>query len=60
MNVIFEVKDVERVVNMIEAKRILNNVYEEAEQIYVNGEKIEIDRTERINILTQLHRQIYV
>ena len=60
MNVVFEVRDIEYVVGITDAKRILNNVYEKCDQVYVNGKKILVDRAERIKILTQLHGQLYV
>ena len=60
MNIIFTIKDKEYVVGIMEAKRILNNVYDQVTSICIDGEDIEIDRAERMNIIKQLHGELYV
>ena len=60
MNVIFEVNYQEYVVNLREAKRILNEIYKCTNSITINGEEIAIDRAERMLLIKQLHGEIYV
>ena len=60
MNVIFNLKGIEYVVTLREAKRILNNVYDKCDQVYINGKKIEVDHRDRHEIMQQLHGEIYV
>ena len=60
MNVIFEVNYKEYVVNLREAKRILNEIYKCTNSITINGEEVSVDRAERMLIMKQLHGEIYV
>ena len=60
MNVEIKVCDKTYIVGLRDAKRILNNVYEGCDQVYVNGNKILVDQDERLEIMKQLHGVIYV
>ena len=60
MNVSLTLQDKDFIVGLMDAKRILNNVYEGCEQVYINGEKILIDESDRNDIMKQLHGEIYV
>ncbi len=60
MNVIFNIKDKEYVVTLIDAKKILKSVYVCAKAICVNGVDIGIDRATRMDIMKQLHGELYV
>ena len=60
MNVIITIHGKDDVIGIMDAKRVLNNLYEGAEQVYINGRKIEIDAEERRAIMRQLHGELYV
>ena len=60
MNVVFTIKGKDYAVGLREAKRILNNVYDQVTSICINKENIEIDRDERMSIIKQLHGELYV
>ena len=60
MNVALTVHGKDYIVELRDAKRILNNVYEGCDQVYVNGNKILVDIHERQEIMKQLHGEIYV
>ena len=60
MNVVFTVRGKEVVSSLREAKRILNNLYEHCDQVYINGERTDIDQYDREDIIKQLHGEIYV
>ena len=60
MNVIFTIKDKEYVVGIMDAKRILNNIYECCTSVNINGDDVEVDRAARMEIMKQLHGELYV
>lgn len=60
MNVITMINDKQYVLPLMEAKRVLNNVYDGCKSLTINGETINIDRAERMRIMQQLHGEIYV
>ena len=60
MNVVFEIRGTEYVTDIRSAKRILNNMYQKSDQVYINGQKIGVDEYDRQYIINQIHGELYV
>ena len=60
MNVIFEVNYKQYVVDLREAKKVLNQIYKCTNSITINGAEVSVDRAERMLLMKQLHGEIYV